>query len=110
MCVCVCVFMYVCVYVCVCLCVYVYGACDMLKCSSGLPLLCCVPAVHIMPSWLLSARLNVELLVVHGPVPAAPSMGGVLGGAGRAAAAAVSAGSSAAWHPRVFGHGGGLPT
>jgi hypothetical protein len=65
--VCVCGCLNVCVCECVCLCVSVsvsvsvsvcecvYGACDMLKCSSGLPLLCCVPAVHIMPSSLLSA-------------------------------------------------------
>ena len=104
MCVNVCVNVCVCVCVSVSVCECVYGACDMLKCSSGLPLLCCVPAVHIMQSWLLSAWLNV--VVVYGSLLAAPSMGGVLGGAGRAAAAAFSFGSSAAfWPPGVFGHG-----
>jgi hypothetical protein len=45
-------------------------------------------------------------MVVHGSFLAAPSMGGDLGGAAVAAAAAFSFGSTAAfWPPGVFGHG-----
>jgi hypothetical protein len=103
--VCVCVNVCVCVCVSVSVCVCVYGACDVLKCSSGLPLSCCVPAVHIMPSWLLSARLNVDSLLLHGSVLGVETMERDLADPGGASRGACTAGPAAAWPPRVFGHG-----